>query len=877
MIIMKHNDRNDRNNRGAILVFVAITLVVLLGFLALVIDVGIGESGRSEEQTAVQNAALAAMSTYVRALKTPVAQRTISAQEAAQTSAERVISASNRISTAYRQNQRPSTNLTATNNPSIDGSITDGSITFGKMLWDTPNPTATPPAGSDLDRCRNIAPCFVPMAIPANTATPAGDATAIEIKTSSSSNPLKTIFGRIFGAARYDIETSAIATLIPQNYLFLVDLSPSIVDQSHSRFGIREAECAPPGDTGSKCLDTNWFINPSCFQPASAEYFSYDVDGGRVPNLRTSSPPIFGNEACFSESINSANCLKFPRFRNTEDTADDTAREEIGAVDAIGGGEQRRARRVFAGFSSWWANPDDPDANNAKAAFPPRCVPNGSSRSQNAIPPAGSTLPLNGSVSVPSDYRLISSKLGTDLVSGGASLADALSLVDFGASTNSVSADGDFSYSPFSDDFLANPEPLKSVLDATNDAMTFIKDRAVSADRFFLAGFDETILSARTTCRTGSADSCAMGETLVDPSSDSFAGFLRLTDVKSASASNWRTYSSDNPYHFLNRSFFPRQGYNTDIQLALWKAYQELAANPSNSTAKNLVFLITDGVANCRYSEPEQIGPNSFANNIGEYLANRVCDGNPATIGQTVIESIRQMNTGLVHVEYGKTLVQLFKEKNIAVSVILIGRNVAPHYLIRPSTTPAADGLGTGGCLNNSEAVFGNIPFVNWNTSSINAPYERCTGADCVGPRYNSAILESDARAALINPTGNIRLPISNLLYEELVAPTKGAWIPIIEPLINASGVRVNFSSQLTASCNARYLAPTTTGVPNSPIMPNLPLVIGVNGPSVIVTDSQGRLLYDPYGRTQKEQIIEQVKQVLGGGFVLIEPLMRVQ
>ncbi len=863
---MKHlftSQRTDIQERGAILVFFAIVLVVLLGFVALVVDAGIGESGRGEERTSVQNAALAAMSSYLEVLKTPTPVNNpgipfATAQAAAKAQGEALLAASNRISKNSRFDPAAQTELSVGNN---DG---EGVIKFGRMVWALPTPGGTgdsAAAAADRAACTLNGSVKTPCFRPVTNGTEA--ATAIEVTTQSRDNPIKTIFGRVFGADRYDIGASAIATLIPQNYLFLLDLSPSILDQTYRRFGEFDEVCDPakidPAPT--ICTTSNWFTNPACFKPASAYYFTYEVDIDRAAALDCHAAGQNGECACFSSLINGENCLKFARFAEFgASTIDSDASEETSGSLSSVDFERRRSRRIFGGYGSWWDTANG--QSYALNRFPPACPPS-PDRSQcpneadGAVQCQGSWTPSQSSPR--SFYRLVYPTLGTDLITRqDRNEDDPAALVDFGQA-------GD------PDNFLSNPEPLKSVLDATNDAMEFIKDRAVSADRFFLTGFDETILSARTTCRNESLEDCAAGETLVEPMSNAFEGFLRLTNVKEGTANNWRSYSIGNSYHFLNRSFFSRQGYNTDIQLTLWKAYEELAANPSASVAKNLVFLITDGIANCKFSDIDQKDalegnqPFKFDGaDLGEYISKRRCDGNLNTIGQTVIESIQQMSTNLINSKYNKTLVQLLQEKSIAVSVILIGKNVQPHYLLRPSTTPG----GTSGCLTNSEAVYGGIPFVDWSTSATGSSY-LCDGdKDSCTNGFNTEVLTADAQGALINPNGDITLPISNLLYSELVAPTRGAWVPIMPSL---SGADADFTAELKAKCNDAYQdEPSLTGEEKSPRIRSFTLDSGTR-----VSDAQGRLLYDPSGRDQKTQIIDAIKQVLGGGYVLVEPAMR--
>lgn len=842
------------SQRGAILVFFAMVMIVLLGFIALVLDTGIGESGRGEEQTAVQNAALAGMSAYLETLKsTPTpgggaeANRYERARTAAKTTAENILAASNRISKGYRLNPNTATRLG-------DGSgAEDGRIVFGSMVWamSTPAPGAEPSErdaeiiascsqGSNLKL-----PCFIPQT-ESELSTPA---TAIEVSTTSRSNPIKTVFARVFGTERYEVGGSAISTLIPQNYLFLLDLSSSMVDQTYRRFGVRDESC--PYELN--CQLDRWFGNPSCYVPASASYFAYDVNTERAAEYGCDSPGTRGTCGCFSAPKNVLNCLRIPLEEEAGKNGSQT--EETGFCADPRDYERRRARRIFSGYSDWWLTTDG--LNYASSAFPADCTPASDTRSQcPAEEGEGSDAvqckePWTPAQTPPrSFYRLVYPNFGNDLVTNNlTTLDDASVLVDFGQDENSNA-------------FASSPEPLRSVLDATNDAMDFIKQRAVSADRFFLTGFDEDILAARTTCEDNSLTTCLPGKTLVPGESTSFDQFFRLTSVKDSVSPNWRSYDPNDTSHFLNRAFFPRVGYNTDIVLALWKTYEELVANPSGSSAKNLVFLVTDGIANCRYVDGgDSSGVLSFGS-LNEYVSNRVCDGNPSTIGLSVVDAIRQMNRNLVHRGYNKSLVQLFQERGIAVSVILIGRNVQPHYLARKSTAPG----GAGGCLTGSEATYGDLNFVDWSTSYTGDTYE-CTPVKegCTPQGLFASRLADDARAALIDPQGAATLPISNLLYNELVAPTRGAWIPILPQRVPGNQTLSNFNSALQTACNN---APAEDG--KSKILENLPLP--THGQ---VTDGQGRLLYDPLGRSQKDQIIDQVRQVLGGGYVLVEPAMR--
>lgn len=873
----RSSDTRFHDNDGAILVFFSIILVVLIGFIALAMDVGMGESTRGEEAIAVQNAALGAMSSYLEVLKTPTPsqQPFTDAKNVALARADGLLAASGRIAKNYRVQPNATIDLADSG---------QGEVTFGRMVWAiaTPAPNVTPLPSSDESACSQGGtvklPCFRPIDASSEAAS------AIQITTRSRDNPLKTIFGKVLGANTYEIGASAVASLIPQNYLFLLDLSSSMLDGAsmkdaspYRRFGEQNKKCDPTGF--QYCTDANWYYYPACFKAASASYFVYDVDMKAAGEMGCDLALTRGDCACFSSPTNNENCLAFARFPTSQEEETLT----VGTVDSA----RRTARRVFSGYSDWWGG------TNASAyvdSFPDGCKPfsNNNSQCPKAGSPALQCSNWNSNLSSPrTNYRLIppeTAKLGKDLVTG-VSAEEVGRLIDFRQSTDDTS-------------FNSHPEPLRSVLDATNDAMNFIKQRAVSADRFFLSGFDETIYAARTTCEDESTINCPVGQTLVAPNSPAFTGFLHLTNVKSGVAGNWSTYSEGDGYHFINRTFFPRTGYNTDIQFALWKAYDELTSNPANSASKNLVFLVTDGLANCRYDNPTQPSAAQgtyIFETLEDYAAHRVCDSGASTMGKSVIKAIKQMNSDLKRRmipgddSSAKSLVDVFKERGIAVSVILIGKNAAPHILVRPSTAPGGtQGHGTGGCLTNSEAVYGDIPFVDWQHSSTTDSHGYSSylcpndagKPGCSLDGYATELLTKDVIRAVVDPEGNGAgaLPISNLLYDELVAPTRGAWIPIMDTLPNPNPPDPNnpdqqgldFSADLAAQCNAAYDPnPALQGENRSPRIINLTLG------GTKVTDQYGRLLYDPKGRSQKQQIIDQVKQVLGGGYILVEPAMR--
>jgi len=66
MQYVKKNRKNQENQRGAVIIFVAVTMVVFIGLLALAIDVGFLMAARNELQNSADSAALAGASQLAR-------------------------------------------------------------------------------------------------------------------------------------------------------------------------------------------------------------------------------------------------------------------------------------------------------------------------------------------------------------------------------------------------------------------------------------------------------------------------------------------------------------------------------------------------------------------------------------------------------------------------------------------------------------------------------------------------------------------------------------------------------------------------------------------------------------------------------------------
>ncbi len=187
---MKHVSfgHGSPRRRGAVIVLTAVTLVVILGFAALTIDVGAMYNTRSDLQRAADAGAMACAAEMSRMAAGDPAER---GRAAAKEVVER--------------------NFVLGSSVTIDG---DTDLQFGRAVLDKSTGRVT----------------FVPgMALP--------DAVRVTVrKTKGSPNgPMSTFFAQVFGKRTVDVSASAVATLAPRDIAIVADLSGSMNDDSELR------------------------------------------------------------------------------------------------------------------------------------------------------------------------------------------------------------------------------------------------------------------------------------------------------------------------------------------------------------------------------------------------------------------------------------------------------------------------------------------------------------------------------------------------------------------------------------------------------------------------------------------------------------------
>lgn len=360
-------------------------------------------------------------------------------------------------------------------------------------------------------------------------------------------------------------------------------------------------------------------------------------------------------------------------------------------------------------------------------------------------------------------------------------------------------------------EFLSRPEPLISVIEATNAAITNLRGRNMSVDRLGVIAFDDD------------------QDNLIANN----PRYLPPSPPNSPAVEQWRIATLPEKYYrpndgFLSKSLFPFASAKSDIFQALREAAYLISLEPSYEYAKNTVNVITDGLQNCSYDRVAG----------GDWWSGWQRNGPCENTGARVVEGI----SNLIDEAFVDELVR----RKISVNVILFGQEVRPHRLVRKNaySTGCYDQIGD----NDAGAPPGALVDSGWSN------YLDLLDNDI--PELNSQFSLKSADAPFL---------AANQLYEGLVAKTKGLWLPVIEPLM-VSGSTIIFWNELQTACqNAGDTEPlrdleVTVPDPDNP----------GGTMTVVVTDSAGRLLFDPLGESVSGQMRRFVDQIVQSPYVVV-------
>ena len=199
-------------DRGIYLTLVAVFGLVLLGFIALVIQLGLVAAAQSRLQLVANLAALSAVEQYVRFTPSPEDPNPLED--------------SRRSATTIRANSILQANsvwgLDASKFEVQPGTTTGSRIVFG--TWHRFDPD-----GAGGVSCAKY-PCFIPVV---NDEATSGNAIRLVVQ-SESNNPFTQFVGSIFGPETLTIKAEATATLVKRCMAFLVDLSLTSTNETHA-------------------------------------------------------------------------------------------------------------------------------------------------------------------------------------------------------------------------------------------------------------------------------------------------------------------------------------------------------------------------------------------------------------------------------------------------------------------------------------------------------------------------------------------------------------------------------------------------------------------------------------------------------------------
>lgn len=182
--------RSNEKRRGAIIVLAAVLTVVLLGFVALSVDVGNIELTRTQLQTAADAAALAGA-------------MELSGTDPPDVVRANVRSAALTIASLHRNGDQPSVTIDPMND-----------ITFGKLSWNSQTQTYQYAWGEDQSPYNVI------------------KVRAMRTMGNGGDNRLPLFFAPVLGSTKADVGAEAFASFQPRDIMLVLDFSASMNDDS---------------------------------------------------------------------------------------------------------------------------------------------------------------------------------------------------------------------------------------------------------------------------------------------------------------------------------------------------------------------------------------------------------------------------------------------------------------------------------------------------------------------------------------------------------------------------------------------------------------------------------------------------------------------
>lgn len=297
---------------------------------------------------------------------------------------------------------------------------------------------------------------------------------------------------------------------------------------------------------------------------------------------------------------------------------------------------------------------------------------------------------------------------------------------------------------------------------------------------------------------------------LAQPGDPSFAELDTITDTSDPSDMNVKLER-------IKRMIFPRRLAYTNIPAALTKAVNMLTSLPDYAIAVNFIVLFSDGLTNCY-----KTGATYACNNNYQHWSN-----------STWYNSWSYINGQWILMNGTYEIIQTaLQPQKIALHTVLIGDYVGPHSIV------ATSGDDPTKCIDESEIRNRLSSGTGWGS---NVQY------------YDNSWWTPNPTTAYdaMSPTTPFTGPNYFWYYSQM---TNGGWFPL-RGCCQKNGACADVSADLNAACAAR--PPTFFNLGGKPYLLQQPFSVPP------YSDSYGRLLCDPLGRSQKAQVQAYMTQVM--------------
>lgn len=217
------------------------------------------------------------------------------------------------------------------------------------------------------------------------------------------------------------------------------------------------------------------------------------------------------------------------------------------------------------------------------------------------------------------------------------------------------------------------PEPLVSMLDGVNYALTELEKNKVPGDYMGAIGIDRSASIRERTFAMSPPDLNA---------ATPYGELVYLSDIATQSSASIQD-------RYQGHFFFPRLNASLNFPEALERARDMLRNTPDANNAENFIVLMSDGITNCN--------------------GNRLCDSpdSEQAFSDSFIETENYVDQNLV-------------PDSIKLHFILLGDNVGPHTLVYKSNrysdrcmVDTEARTDPSGAIDFVESVTGNAPFMN--------------------------------------------------------------------------------------------------------------------------------------------------------------------